>query len=552
MKNILNKYKVAISITLIFAILNLSIGCHYIKVKTYENMSSDLSLEKLKKLQNLNKYFILHTLNNAYHFYLIRIDVDQNVMEIELSPLDNNHQAYHIIKNKNYRYKRKYEKQLLQEVHFYINDKPQVDLNNRTTIKLSSISRLEIIEPNHFRTIASYFFGIVGITAAVFAIILIVILLTKSSCPMVYFEKDGEFHFVGEIYGGAIFKPLQRDDYMYLGEITDSSKYVNIKIKNELKEIQFTDQATIVLCEKRNKLAIDSKGFIYEISNLESPTSAILNEHADQLELLNHADQQFCIFNDTTHEFLNNDLHLTFKNHTDQKNARLILEAKNSWWLDYSFTKFTELFGSYYPQFIHKQRTASRDSLLKWASDNGLPLSVFVKQGNEWKLIEQIPTVGPMALRTLCIPIDLTKHQGENIEIKLSCGFLYWELDAAHMDFTTQGQIEQFILQPEKAITELGIDHTEQLRATDHQYLVQPEPGNDCTIRYQLPSLSKGKIYSVFLHSNGYYEHVRDYTGIPDRELLQSFKEKGKFNQFVYKIYQKIDALNHEKINAFN
>jgi len=77
-------------------------------------------------------------------------------------------------------------------------------------------------------------------------------------------------------------------------------------------------------------------------------------------------------------------------------------------------------------KWIEQKRNDNPAMLNQWASEQSLPLSVYIKEAGQWKLAEKIPTVGPLAARDLCIPINLSKDADEITEIKLSCGFMFW------------------------------------------------------------------------------------------------------------------------------
>lgn len=552
MNSFFRNIKTPVSILLIAALLNLNIGCNYYKVRTLDDLTASLSKEKLQAYQTLKKYIILHTTSNIYHIYVINIDSDNNTMKVKILPFSPDHQMILESPHSKGRYKVRSERMVLNEVHLFINTDIKQDEADIAIVPLTSLVRMDIVEPDKARTAASYIVGAIGISAAFLGIIFIIILLTKSSCPFVYVENGKGYSFTGEMYGGAIFKPLQRDDYMRLCSISDATTSLKIKISNELKEIQYTDLAQLIVAERNShsETVIDSKGNLFTVDQPVRPWKALLNEKQNITSSVSAKDSVFCLFNDETAADLKNDLHLFFSKPSSATSGRLILKAKNSWWLDFAFTKFTELFGSYYSTFVEKQRTSSREKLMKWSDQNGIPLSVYLKTGDKWELLERIPTTGPMALRTLCVPLDLRKTTGNDVEIKVSCGFLNWELDEVSMDYSEQQPVVYHQLNPESAIDQDNINVKSSLLKTDQHYLIQSSPGQECEIIYHIPLLKKGKQYDVYLHSNGYYEHVRNYTGIPDRALLESFKDPGAFNKFMHLLYKKISDSQQNNVAA--
>ena len=531
-----------VALFLVFAMMNLALSCNYFKVIKVEDVTAELGKDQIRHYQNLNKYFILHTPIRSYHMQVARLDADNNQMRVVLTDVEDRHMNYRPDARSNNRYKRgSAQEAMMNEVHLYSSVSASPAANGNAIIPLSTLTRMDIIEHDTGRTVSSHVFGTLGITAGVLGLITLIILLTKSSCPFVYVSNGSTYDFKGEIYGGAIFKPLERDDYMPLGQLTPSSDF-KIRINNELKEIQYTNLAELIVAghDPSVRSCIDSKGIVHTITNPLPPSQAVLNSTVSVLHELEKTDSSYCLFNDEHRESYRNDLQLTFSKPGNAAQAKLLLHAKNSWWLDYTFTKFTQLFGSYYNTFVEEKRSANKDSLLAWSSANSLPLAVYMKTGNGWKLIEELPTVGPMAARQFCIPVNLQGVEGEELEIKLSCGFLTWELDEAAVDYSSDGNIELTRILPTLATDEKGINVTKSLSATDGNYLLQPVPGNSCDILYQLPPLKKGMQYDCYLHARGYYEHVRNYTGIPDRDLLKSFRRTGAFSEFTYSLYKKL------------
>jgi hypothetical protein len=159
-------------------------------------------------------------------------------------------------------------------------------------------------------------------------------------------------------------------------------------------------------------------------------------------------------------------------------------------------------------------------------------LSVYVKSNDEWVLIEQINPVGPMAFRDLVIPINLEKINTEKVEIKLECGFMFWEVDYAGIDFSKEIPLELQYVNPFSAIDENGKNVTHLLDKIDKNYLIQPNTGNEVVIKYHVKSPKIGEKQSVFLKNRGYYEYIRDYKGKPNLAKLKSFREKGALARY--------------------
>jgi hypothetical protein len=141
------------------------------------------------------------------------------------------------------------------------------------------------------------------------------------------------------------------------------------------------------------------------------------------------------------------------------------------------------------------------------------------------------------------VPVDLSEiNAKEQIRIKLASGFMFWEVDYAGMDYTTNVPVKLEKCKPATAINEKEQDMKQALSEADNLYLQQLQPGTAVTITYQstLQPVAGTKL-STFLHTRGYYEHVRDYKGTPDIPELISFRKPGRFIEFSKEKYQEVN-----------
>jgi hypothetical protein len=126
------------------------------------------------------------------------------------------------------------------------------------------------------------------------------------------------------------------------------------------------------------------------------------------------------------------------------------------------------------------------------------------------------------------------------VKIKIETGFMFWELDYAAMSFSENSDFEVNILKPSIAVGSGSIDWTNELSNADGQYMAQEQTGVVTEVTYKAPSVKDDKIQSIFLHSRGYYELVRDFTGLPELVELNKFKKNGYFSEFSRKQYLNI------------
>jgi len=144
-----------------------------------------------------------------------------------------------------------------------------------------------------------------------------------------------------------------------------------------------------------------------------------------------------------------------------------------------------------------------------------------------------------MAFRDLVVPIDLSKIHSNSVEIKLECGFMFWEIDYAAIDFSPNENLIVKKYNPSSAIDENGIDVKDLLLFEDQKRLIQPNIGNEVIVTFDKESNTKWEKESVFLKNRGYYEYIRDYKGKPKVKQLKKFKQDGALS-----IYSKNEYLH--------
>ncbi|MEP6792783.1 MAG: hypothetical protein ABJB16_00540 [Saprospiraceae bacterium] len=527
------KYGPEISIFLLFAFINLVIGCtSYFKINK-SNTIAPLTAQ----IQNKSNYFIVHKGINAWHLKTIALNEEKKEITGSIEPLPVNHQNYERVNPKfNYhQYKPRFRNSdPTIEVHLYISEyDPGQD--SLFSIPLSSIDKIEIYDKAIGQTTVSYVLGTFGAIAAVIVIIGVIAILTKSSCPFAYVNDGHAFMFTGELYGGAIYSSLERDDYMPLqgGNLTKGD--YQVKISNELLERQYTNLAELIVVEHPDysKVLMDKIGKIQTVSNAVSPSQAVSDDNINYVSTILSKDSSNYMFNDenASNKDLSN-LTLSFKKPMNVNTGKLIINAKNSFWLDYIYGKFNEQFGTYFNEFSENQKKVPMQKINQWTRDQGIPLSVYVLTKEGWKFEDYFNVIGPLASRDMVMSLDLSDTKEDEVKIRLECGFMFWEIDYAAMDFSENIPVKISHLKASTALDEKGNEVSSEIASSDDKYLVQPEVGNEVIIDYSIPAPENSNIQSIFLHSKGYYEYIRDYRTEPNLLYLSSFSKKGSFARF--------------------
>ncbi len=491
---------------------------------------------------NPHRYFILRMGPEALYMSHAKLSPDRKTLSCILDTLPEDHELYlHKGIHGNMRYRLgKPDTVVLNEVHFYIPEDSTARPGGPYTLDLARVQKVEILIKDKSRTTRSYIGGAVGITLGVLAVAAIIVAATKTSCPFISANDGSGLVLQGEIYGGAIYPQLARNDYLQLKMAPLPNGKLQLRISNELKEKQYTDLAELMVLTHRKdvQMRVDEFGVIYSVSNPQPPVYAKAGDK-DILDLLKTPDDHNVFAFDDTFQHKGNQVELRFKKQAAVKNARLILQLKNTYWLDMVYGKMTEGFGAYYTKFIRKQHNRPVAELKQWMKEQKLPLSISLKTDGGWKHVEDITTFGPLANRETVVRLNIDSIPGDIISVRLSCGFMFWELDYAAIEFSEPADYKMTILKPEKAVDEAGRDVTALLQNADGIYLEQPLPGNAADIEYAFrPNCDSSQTQTFILHAKGYYEHVRNFSGSPQISFLKQFKKPDALSQYSLKLYK--------------
>lgn len=533
-------------IAAIIAMVVFSGACQYYK-------AVQVPSNEIDSLQSSDRYFILRNANFAYHMKDAKISEDRTMLSCTLDSVNEDHQLYIRNKKRGGTYLRKPENknanngpQVLNEVHFYIPFDKQVAAG-AYRLELRHVYKIEVIEHDKRKTTGNAI-GAVAITlGSIAAIAGVIIVLTKASCPFVSAYNGEEFELQGEIFGGAIYPQLARDDYMPLRMKPAADGSLMIKISNELKEKQYTDLADLLVIthQKDARVLADSRGNLYSISDPVLPSMAWNCSRADLLPLIiEKGDGLTFDFNDTLAVNQENFLSVKFKKASPSIAAKLVLSAKNTFWIDNLYQEVAKEFGDYYPSYARQQLKKPASSLIRWAQEQQLPLTISMKTNSGWQVVGSVPTIGPLATRDIVVPLDLGNVFGDEIELRMSTGFMFWDIDYAAIEFSDDKSFSVQVLSPAIAVDEKGKNVLPEIREKDGRFLEQPAIGNVAIIKYKCDLPGSDVSRSYILHARGYYTHMWDFKGEPNYAFLKQLKKPNTLSAYSAQQYKKSLASN--------
>jgi hypothetical protein len=522
-----------ISLIILIVIISLIQSCYYFKVAK----STEPPAQSLLRLQESGKYIILH--HDTIAWQLLNISADEDSIRGILSSLSDHNKFLAVKPDSPNRYKKRAsndESQVLNEVHIYATNLVESGAKN-VSFPVNGIEKIEIYDPAVGATVASWVFS--GLAIAI-PVIVVVALLTKESCPFIYVSDDDSYKFIGEIYSGAIYSSLERDDYLPLPKQKPGQSEYKIKMTNEVREIQNTNLIELMVFDHPadTKVLVDKYGNYQTTGNLLAPVEAKNLGGRNVLGIIKDEDSLSYFGDNTVSTTETTDgIILKFNRPENADHAKLVVKAKSTFWLDYVFTRFHSLFGDQYDCWVEKQEKIPDRQMKSWQLDQKIPLLMYVEKKGKWKFIDYYNIVGPMAAREDVLSIDLTDLKADTVKIKLEFGFMFWEVDYAAIDFSLNVPVTQRTALFESAIDNTEADVKQLLETSDMLYYVQPEIGDEVNMRFSVPAHTQPE-QTLFLHSKGHYKILLDARGEQQVKYLLPFRKKGRFPEYSGELFR--------------
>lgn len=419
-----------------------------------------------------------------------------------------------------------------QVIHLYVAPDSVINLNgNEVSVPSANIAKMEVYKVDVGK---SLLVGAGAAYGAMLATLLIVYLTKEMSCPFVYSENGTEINMEGEIYSGATAVPIERDDYLRLKSLKPVDGIYSIRITNEVKEIQRTNLAELMVFDHKPEVEIlvDKYGAPHSVRDLSQPVSATNAYGRSLTKELSECDTERYFSEIRNDDLLLDTISLSFDRPNNSNSAKLVISAKNTMWLDFMFARLSDLFGNRYDEWVRIRNKRSGEYLMQWSLGQGIPLAVYLETSSGLELVDYYNVPGPAKDKRDVLKIDLSEVPGNRVNLRLVSGIMFWDFDYAGMDFSEDIKVNRITLPVENAVDETGKDVTSLLLHDDNNYLVQPEINNEARLSFMVPPQAQGTERTVFLHSKGNYEPVRTATGKPDMNLLVSMRQPGMFIRF--------------------
>lgn len=349
-----------------------------------------------------------------------------------------------------------------------------------------------------------------GVVVGLVAVVVLIVALTKSSCPFVYVDTGHGYEFIGEAYPGAAFRSTKRDDLLPIP--AGDSGTMRVQLRNEALETQYTDRAELVLVDHapgvRALSTFDGRPIL--VHSAVPPVNARDTRAGDVTGLVQARDQRPWVTDvdkiATIDEArLADEVTATFAAPVSGKPV-LELVAGNTPWLDLVFGRFFAAMGGHLPDYLAQGAdSAAGPRINQWRDREGVDLTVEMKNATGWQRVAIVPTVGPATLREVAIPLPVTRTAGDTVVVRVRGGLGFWRIDQMALSIQSDAAPVAQHVPAHAAIGTGGRDELSTIAATDGRSNTLTDMNERLDIEFQLPPLAAGQTRSAFLFSNGYY-----------------------------------------------
>jgi len=371
---------------------------------------------------------------------------------------------------------------------------------------------------------------LMGIGALVGVGLLVTVLIvaaTKESCPFVYSWDGEQYVFDAEPYGGAVTKGLERDDYSELEHLRPDMGLYRLMVTNEVSETQYTNQMRILVVDHPpdTRVKVDEFGRMYSFARMEAPRSARDRSGRDLLPWLAATDrviwESYAV--PDSNGGVREDIDLTFSKPRGVTAAFLVTNLATGQWGSHMIRELLSLRGgalNEWYQAIDAQGT-SLDSLQAWNVQNELyVLKIHVKEPDGWMVRGLVPGGGPFIAEDRVVPLDISQVSGDSLEIRIRPPRGFWALNSFAVAYGSSEEFTVEVTTPLSARTSDGRDALPALLASDDDYYVMPNTGDQGYVSFSAPPLRPGMSRTLMLHTRGYYRLHLTPPGTPDLAAL--------------------------------
>jgi hypothetical protein len=410
----------------------------------------------------------------------------------------------------------------LLQTHLFLSK--VVSSDSDVSFEINTIEKVQILDENAFLTTISW----VATSAVITTGAIGALLLIACSCPHVYVNDGQQWYFSNSLFTGALNPTLERFDYKKISDFTPQSTDLSIELRNEEKEIQYSNLLKLVAVyhKKGDEIIPSSGGSFVKVINKQLPLNLSNDNGELNSDKLTNENDSY-IFNSIGKDGFST-LNATFQV-KNPNNSQLIIGAKNPKWGGYIYHEFTKLFGSFFQKWVKSNTKKSKQKLEKNIEKAGINLTIEVFDNGKWNPIEKLNLIGEAKFEKVAIEIPVKFLKKEELKVRLKSGFQFWEINSLVL---AEKDIKDFKIEEIEAriINETTKIKSESLSKDDTNYLIH-KAGEEA-IKLNFSGIKTRTERTLYLKSKGYYKTIQNYDGNPNWNKLLAINKKGGLSNY--------------------
>ena len=182
----------------------------------------------------------------------------------------------------------------------------------------------------------------------------------------------------------------------------------------------------------------------------------------------------------------------------------------NTPWLDLVFGRFFAAMGGRLDRYLLAGNDAAAgDRITRWRSREGIDLTVEIAQGDGWRAVATVPTVGPAALREIAIPLSGVAAGRGAVTVRLRGGLGFWRVDRLALSTRLDSPIELHRVRPATARGTGGRDEGDMVAAVDGRYNVLTMMDERLDLTFEVPPVPGIEYAACFCTPTGITTSIR-------------------------------------------
>jgi hypothetical protein len=356
-----------------------------------------------------------------------------------------------------------------------------------------------------------------GVIAALIGIVVLIIALTKESCPFIYSFDGQNYIFDAEPYGGAISEGLTKTDYSKLEYLKPVDGNYTLLMRNEADETQHTDEMKLLVVDHPENTFVtpDVNGNMIVYNSSISPVNVIDENGNDVKSYFQSRDNvqwQSAMPTGTTldGQKLRNELTFKFPKPRNASKVRLLVNAGTALWGGSMIKKMLELRGNKIDDWYKEidSKGPALNLLHSFVEREELYLlKVNVRKDDAWQPRAYINPGGPFIIEDEIIEMDISDIPGDTLYLKLNPPVGYWNIDYIGAVYDDPGKCSVNEIEVLRANDDKTNDITQMLKNTDRKYYNMPDTTCTANIYFKAPPAQpEGYERTIFLKTTGYYD----------------------------------------------